>query len=173
MKIIEEKDFEEIYNSTYNQTLKFVVIRCNNFDDVNDILQDTYIELLKVIKKKKLNEDTNLQSYIIGISNNIIKRHYAKKKAKVYYIGEDEQSASVPDNVDIEAEFITKENVQAVWNEIKLKDLLTIKIFYLYFALDMKISEIAENLKITESTAKNRIYRTLKNLREELGKEEN
>lgn len=41
---IREKDFEKIYRQTYSKLLKYIVIKCNNIDD---ILQETYIELLK------------------------------------------------------------------------------------------------------------------------------
>ncbi len=53
----------------------------------------------------------------------------------------------------------------------KNKDLITTKIFYLYFAMGLKISEIAKELKMTESNVKNKIYRTLKELKKYLGKE--
>ena len=43
---IREENFKEIYRETYSETLKFIVIKCNNMEDINDILQDTYLELL-------------------------------------------------------------------------------------------------------------------------------
>ena len=36
--------FNEIYDKTYNNVLKFVVCKCSNIDDVNDIVQEIYIE---------------------------------------------------------------------------------------------------------------------------------
>lgn len=77
---IQEKDFENIYRQTYNKLLRYIVIKCNNIDDISDILQETYIELLKKIRKKKVLELDNIESFIFGISNNIIKRHFYKKK---------------------------------------------------------------------------------------------
>lgn len=44
---------DKIYKETYSKVLKFAVIKCRNLDDVNDIIQDTYLELLKLLKKKK------------------------------------------------------------------------------------------------------------------------
>ena len=77
---IQRKDFEEIYNNTYEIVLKFAIIKCNNIDDVNDIIQDTYLQLLKIIKRKKYLELENVNNFIFGIENNIIKRHYSKRK---------------------------------------------------------------------------------------------
>ena len=51
---IREKDFEKIYKDTYDNVLKFIVIKSSNFCDVNEILQDTYVELFK---KNETNEE--------------------------------------------------------------------------------------------------------------------
>ena len=48
------KDFESIYEETYNRTLKYIVCKCSNIEDVNDLIQDTYTELYIMLKKKKL-----------------------------------------------------------------------------------------------------------------------
>ena len=167
---IKKENFEEIYNETYNTVLRFIVVKCNDIDNINDILQDTYIEFLKILRKKRFLEINNIKNYMIAITNNIIKRHYYKKKKDnvVIYCESDED---IEDNIDLEEDFITKENAKNVWEYIKNKDLVTAKIFYLYFALELKISEIAEGLSLNESTVKNRIYRTLKEIKENLGKE--
>lgn len=172
---VTREEFETIYQNTYSKTLRFIIIKCNDIDNVNDILQDTYIELLKIIKKKKVLEIENIDSYIIGIANNILKRYYHKKKKDnvISYYSENKQEneIDIKDSFDLEQNIITKENVKEVWNYIKSKDLTTTKIFYLYFAMGLKISEIAKELTITESNVKNKIYRTLKELKKYLGKE--
>ena len=168
------KDFEEIYKNTYKQTLKFIIVKCNNIDDINDIIQDTYIELLKIIKKKQPLEIDNLNSYILGIANNIIKRHYYKKKKEniVYYYSkyENDIELEIKDDFDLEQDIITKENVSQVWEYLKNKNIEVTKIFYLYFALGLKISDISIELEITESNVKNKIYRTLKELKKYIQK---
>lgn len=170
---IRKEDFNQIYNETYNIVLRFIVVKCKDIDDLNDIIQDTYIEFLKILKKKKILDIDNINSYIVAITNNIIKRHYHKKKKDniVIYYENDEISVDIEDSFDLEQNFITKENVENVWEYIKNKDLVTTKIFYLYFVLDLKISEIAQELELNESTIKNRIYRTLKEIKKNLGKE--
>ncbi len=173
VKITREK-FKETYKTTYNNTLKFVIVRCNNIESVNDIIQDTYLELLKIIKKKKVVEVDNINNYVLGIANNIIKRHYHKKKKEniISYYQESEKEIEIIDSFNLEEEIITKENVSEVWEYVRKKDLITSKIFYLYFALGLKISDIAKELEIGESNVKNKIYRTLKELKKYLGKEE-
>ena len=164
--------FEFLYNNTYRNVLKYTICHCRNLDDVNDIVQDIYTELYqKTVNKKHINLD-NAESYIIGIAKNKIKKHYSL--AKISYIGsENENLGQYGDNeIDIEKDLITKDNVMQVWNYLKNKSELTAKIFYLYYVIDVPIKEIAEELKITESNVKNHLYRTQKDLKERFKKGE-
>ena len=158
--------FEFLYNSTYINVLKYTICHCRNLDDVNDIVQDIYTELYqKTVNKKHINLD-NAESYIIGIAKNKIKKHYSL--VKINYIGSENENLSQysENNIDIEKNLITKDNVMQVWNYLKNKSELTAKIFYLYYVIDVPIKEIAEELKITESNVKNHLYRTQKDLKE-------
>lgn len=67
--------------------------------------------------------------------------------------------------IDIESEFITKDNIDKIWKYINSINTDTAKIFYLYFILDMTLKEISEELKINESTIKSNLYRMLKNVK--------
>ena len=64
--------FNEIYDETNDYLLKYVIIKCHNINDVNDIIQETYLELWNILNKKELS-DLNVKSYLIGIANNKIK----------------------------------------------------------------------------------------------------
>lgn len=168
---MEEKDFEEIYEGTYLSTLKFITIHCYHVSDINDILQDTYVELYKILcKKQKLNVE-NKQSYICGIARNVIKRYGAKKKNTISLVNDEKEEIEVADTFDLEQNFMHKQDVQKVWEFIQKKDLITSKVFYLYFVLGLKITEIAQELRINESTVKNKIYRTQKEIQKRLGKD--
>ena len=61
--------------------------KCSNIEDVNDLLQETYVELYKTIKRKKYIILENYQNYIIGIAKNIIQKHYGLLyKLKIFSI---------------------------------------------------------------------------------------
>lgn len=131
-------------------------------------MQDTYLELLNKMKRNKLEKVENIENYILGIATNIIKRHYTKKKKENIISYDDEDNITellIQDDFDLEESIITKYNIDKVWEYIKNKELITIKIFYLYFGLGLKISEIAQELGAGESYIKNKIYRTLKELK--------
>ena len=72
----------------------------------------------------------------------------------------------IDSEIDLELEFITKENVRIIWEYIKNKNTEIAKIFYAYYHLGMKINEIALEMQLNESTVKNYIYRTIKELKQ-------
>ena len=73
--------------------------------------------------------------------------------------------------IDIETDFINKNNIDAIWNYLKTKDIHTARIFYLYFVSEMTFKEIANELGQKESTIKSNLYRMLKKLRKDFGGE--
>ena len=170
----ELEKFEEIYKKTYDVTLKYIICKCSNLEDVNDIIQEIYIELYKSLKNGKQIKD--LKAFIHGIAKNKIRKHfYVKNKLKtisIFQEKEDEETMiEIDSKIDIEAQMITKDNIESVWKYIIERNVLTGKIFYLYFVSEMTFKEIAKELGIKETTAKTKLYRMLKNIREMYGNE--
>lgn len=168
------KKFNEIYDKTYNNVLKFVVCKCSNIEDVNDIVQETYIELYKKITKNY--DIQNIESYIIGIARNKINKHYGllyrfKTLSLNNYNDELELIENIPDNVDIESITIKGIDLEIIWNQLKKKKIIIQKIFYLYYNLDLTIKETAHELHLSESYIKNCLYRTLKELQKFMRKD--
>lgn len=168
---ITKETFEFLYNNTYKNVLKYTICHCKNLDDVNDIIQDIYTELYQTIVNKKYINLNNAESYIIGIAKNKIKKHYSLSKVNCYIEYENKNLDQYGDNdIDIEKDLITKDNVMQVWNHLKNKSDLIARIFYLYHVLDIPIKEIAVELNITESNVKNQLYRTKKELKNKFKK---
>ena len=167
--------FNDIYDKTYLDLLKFVIVKCHNINDTNDIIQETYLELWNILNKKELS-DINIKSYLMGIANNKIKKHYTiLKKIKTISIFEKndkdiELIDLLEDKINIENFVIQKDNWITIWQFIKSKKNQDIpKVFYLYYKLDLSIKEISKELKVSESYIKNLIYRTLKELQKNFG----
>lgn len=168
---ITKDTFEKFYDDTYKNVLKYTICHCNNLDDVNDIIQDIYTELYKKISRKVLILE-NVEAYVIGIARKKIKRHYSlNQKVVIYEINEEIDNIDGND-IDIESNLITKDNVEQVWKYVRNKSELTAKIFYLFFVMDFPIKIIASDMKMTESSVKNHLYRTQKQLKEYLRRED-
>ena len=169
--------FNKIYDETYSDILKYIIIKCHDINDANDIIQEVYLEFWKILNKKDI-DDKNIKSFLIGISINKIKKHYTVNQ-KIKYIlvsdkDEDNAIEKIKDNIDIEKLVIKKDDFNNIWDYIKHKKNQNIpKIFYLYYVLDLSIKEISSTLNVTDSYVKNIIYRTIKELSSLLGKRDN
>ena len=170
--------FDDIYEKTYADILKYVIMKCHNIDDTKDIMQETYLELWNLLQKKKL-FDTNIKSYLIGIANHKIKKHYTllQKMKTISLFEKNHQEIewidTLPDNFDIEDMIVKQEDWDHIWRYIKKKKNQDIpKVFYFYYVSEFTIQEIATLFQVKESYIKHLIYRTLKELLDHFGKEE-
>ena len=173
------KKFNNIYDKTYSDILKYIIIKCHNVSDTNDIIQEVYLELCKILNKKNI-DDKNIKSYLIGIAINKIKKHYAImqriKTISMFHRNEKniELIDNLKDDINIENIIINKDDWNHIWEYIKSKKNQDApKIFYLHYVLGLSIKDISNELKVSESYVKNIIYRTLKELYSLFGKGDN
>ena len=152
--------FEKIYADSYETISKYVICNCSNIEDVKDIIQNVYIEVFKHIEK------IDETSYIIGIARNKIKDYYRFNYKKIFGFFEknNDNLEELPSDTNIEENFLNNSNIEEIWNYLKSKPIIISKIFYLHYYLDLTIKEISLELKINESSVKNYLYRTLKEL---------
>ena len=155
-------EFNEVYNKTYDLVLKYVVCKCNNVDDINDIIQDAYIALYKQLLKN--NDIDNINNYVIGIAKNKINKYYGLSY-KIKNLFTKTEINNLKNNINIEKNIIDKNNLEEIWKYLKNKNIIIFKIFYLYYVESLTIKEISNHLNINESNVKNYLYRTLKELK--------
>ena len=167
---VRKEAFVEIYNSTYDNTLKYVVSKCGNAEDVSDIMQNIYLKLYTYFEKGRKIERP--RDYVFGIAKNELKKYYHFK---------DGQKQNIPafsekdDNIELEAleSVLTMEipessdvDMDDIWRYIKGLDAVTYKIFVLHFHYDEKLVNIAKMLDMGESAVRVRLCRALKQMRE-------
>lgn len=167
--------FNDIYDKTHLDLLKYVIIKCHNINDANDIIQETYLEFWNIMNKKNLS-NSNIKSYLIGIANNKIKKHFTLlQKIKTISLFEKNDKDieiidTIKDGIDINSLIIQEDNWNIIWKYIKRKKNQDIpKVFYLYYKFELSIKEISKYLNVNESYIKNLIYRTLKELQDNFG----
>ena len=138
-------------------------------------MQETYLEFWNIINKKELS-DINIKSYLIGIANNKIKKHYTLlqkfKTISLFEINDKDRELieTLEDGVNINEIIIQKDNWNTIWKFIKSKKNQDIpKVFYLYYKLELSIKEISKELQRSESYIKHLIYRTLQELQNNFG----
>lgn len=148
--------FDVVYNESYKDISKYVVINANNIGDVKDILQNIYLEVYKNIDK------VSDKNYVFGIAKNVLKKYY---RFKFLRKNDTEITDNMKSSINLEKTVMDKFDTGLVWKYLKKKNNNIAKIIYLYYYEDFTIKEIANSLNLTESNVKNYIYRTLKELR--------
>ena len=68
---------------------------------------------------------------------------------------------------------IIKENIGFIWTYLNKKKGVIGKIFFFYYYEDYSLKEIAQMLNISEGNVKHYLYRTLKEIKEQLEEENN
>lgn len=148
--------FDVVYNESYKDISRYVVLNANNISNVKDILQNIYLEVYKNIDK------VSDKNYVFGIAKNVLKKYY---RFKFLRKDDTEITDNIKSNINLEKTVMDKFDTEIVWKYLKKKNNNIAKIIYLYYYEDFTIKEIANSLNLTESNVKNYIYRTLKELR--------
>lgn len=159
----------EIYKDTYNDVLRYVVSKCRSADDIPDLIQNTYFNFYN--RLKKYGEVKEPKKYLIKIAKNEVYKLYgflsfSRKCVPVFSQIDDEDFSNLELEIFSEEVYDNELLYKEIWKYIKACDILTFKVFVLYFSQGLKINEIARLLKVNESTVKNRLYRTIKQVKE-------
>ena len=174
--------FESLYDTTYPQIVLFVTKRCSDPTQIADIMQDIYADVYAVMMQKGCAYLQNPGAFV---------QHVAKKKLARYYGWKERLREMIPlfgQNREDDEEFETLELllddlpvVEQVEKGLLLSDIAAQlatkpldvqRIFLLYYSLDMPIRRIAAELNLRESSVKNKLYRTIGELRRLYGKDE-
>lgn len=169
--------FTQLYEETYDELLKYIVTHCSNLEDANEILQDTYLDFYRALKRRNIIQDP--RSYLFAIAKNKVKKHYTLfyrfKTISLFTSIKDtnnEIQDLIADDTDLEEQIMINLEIEEVWAHLKQKKQIIQKVFMLYYYFEMTHKEIAEALSISESSVKNYLYRTLKELRKEMNQDD-
>jgi RNA polymerase sigma-70 factor (ECF subfamily) len=166
--------FDEIYNSTNKAALGFITAKCGRTADIQDIFQDTYVELYQVLLKRGAEYITNEKALVLKIAKRKVAKYYSLLERLRFFVSantvsEDGESVDLSDfeadSFLIEDYVVNQEMLEIAKSYVHSKPETVQKIFYLFYDVELSISEISQELSINESSVKNNLYRTLKELR--------
>lgn len=178
----ENKQVKEYFEQTYKETNRsvtlFLISKCKNFVDVSDILQEVYMEYYKVLIRKGLDYIKEHEKFLISLCRKKIATYYSfwDRIPHKLYLDEKEDyereellsDAYDIDRDDVDDVFLQKEMIGDVKVLLKKQPDEVQKIFYLYYTMELKVSEIADLLHIKVHTVKNKLFRTRKIISEQL-----
>lgn len=157
--------FDRVYDKTKEKTLAYITAKCGNLSDIQDIFQETYSELYSIIKKKGENYFQNETAFVLYLAKKKLARHYGKRVITLPLYNDEGEDIELPDEMDIEDSLVDKDMVNRIFEKLSEKPIEIQKIFHLRFYFDMKLSEIAQLMNMSETNVKHKLYRTINEMR--------
>lgn len=149
------QEFNEFYEQTYLKFCRFIILNSPNMSHADDILQEAYLKMFKILKKKKI---IDKEAYLYKIGWNLIKKEFKMKDVLPL-----NEQLSDKDNSTYN-EVLLKMDLEKIYDYIKTKDILVQKALYLYY-YGLSLEQISWALNVSLAKVKNDIYRTLKELK--------
>ncbi len=157
---METKEYQRLVNLYLDMVYRVALNGCKNTYDADDVVQDTFLKLLKC--RKPFDSDEHIRNWLIRVTINECKRFWTSPwKTRI-----------VPLDENIEEPFIWEPEQSALYDKVleltpKYKETV-----YLYYFEDFSVKEIADILKISETAVQTRLQRARQKLKEILGGDE-
>lgn len=160
---------ENIVNDFSNYI--YTVIRNSNLkvsdEDIEELISDVVFTIWK--NQDKLDINRKITPYIAGITNNLVKKKY--RDTKVFDNIEDYENNLIEDS-NIELQFIENERNKGIMKQLDKLKKEDKTIFILYYFNEKSINDIANELNMSESKVKSKLFRTRKKLKKYLKEKE-
>ncbi|WP_136465302.1 RNA polymerase sigma factor [Flagellimonas onchidii] len=169
----EEKALETLINRHNQRISSFIYSKVMDRDVAEDIFQDTFIKVIKTLKRGSYSEEGKFLPWVMRIAHNLIIDHFRKNKRMPKFEGNDDFNIfSVIKDEKLNAEKqIIKDQIDSdltlLIDELPedQKEVLVMRIYK-----DMSFKEISENTGVSINTALGRMRYALINLRKIVNK---
>lgn len=162
-----DRAFQELYKRHSSRLNSFCMFKLNNKDDAEEIFQQTWIRFYNsVIGGKELE---CVVPFLLSIARNLIIDHFRSKKIKnnrIVDLSEPEMLEEIADSTAANHEVETTELSEIIQAAVNCLDEKYKEAFILKRYQDLSLNEIAELLDINLNTAKQRVSRATKMVRE-------
>lgn len=169
----EEKALEILIHRHNQRITSFIYSKVLDRDVTEDIFQDTFIKVIKTLKKGSYSEEGKFLPWVMRIAHNLIIDHFRKNKRMPMFEGTDDFnifSVIGDDKLNAEKQII-KDQIDSDLNMLieelpeDQKEVLLMRIYQ-----DMSFKEISENTGVSINTALGRMRYALINLRKIIDK---
>ena len=169
----DEKALEVLINRHNQRISSFIYSKVLDRDVTEDIFQDTFIKVIKTLKKGSYSEEGKFLPWVMRIAHNLIIDHFRKNKRMPMFEGSDDFnifSVIGDDKPNAEKQLIQDQitaDLQHLIEELPddQKEVLVMRIYK-----DMGFKEISENTGVSINTALGRMRYALINLRKIIDK---
>ncbi len=164
----DERALEGLIDKHNQRLSSFIYSKVGNRSITEDIFQDTFIKVIKTLRRGAYNEEGKFLPWIMRIAHNLIIDHFRKSSRMPMFEGADSYNIFAmmgDDKLDAERQIIKDQigsDLGVLIEELPLdqKEVLVMRIYR-----DMSFKEISENTGVSINTALGRMRYALINLR--------
>lgn len=164
----DEKALEILINRHNQRITSFIYSKVLDRDVTEDIFQDTFIKVIKTLKKGNYSEEGKFLPWVMRIAHNLIIDYFRKNKRMPKFEGNEDfnifsvigdeklnvEKQLIKDQIDTDLRYLIEELPD------DQKEVLLMRIYQ-----DMSFKEISENTGVSINTALGRMRYALINLR--------
>lgn len=158
--MISREDIIRLYSQHNKEIFNYIYHLTGSYETAEDILQETFINIIEYSKKTIINLDTS-KSLLYKTAHNLT-INYLKKKEKIYSL--DDAINNLPANDAIDDEILTQEIQKEVSNALEKLDITSRSIFILKRDNNYSNEKIAKLLDISERTVRRKLQSTLSHI---------
>ncbi|QCX00139.1 sigma-70 family RNA polymerase sigma factor [Aggregatimonas sangjinii] len=169
----DERALSTLVNRHNSRISGFIYSKVNNRDITEDIFQDTFIKVIRTLKRGTYSEEGKFLPWVMRIAHNLIIDHFRKSSRMPMFEGSDTFnifSVVSDDELDMERQMIKNQidcDLNLLIEELPKdqKEVLLMRIYK-----DMSFKEISDNTGVSINTALGRMRYALINLRKVIDK---
>ncbi len=170
-KVKQEARFNRFYQETYEKAMVYCLAKTGDFVNGEDLLADVYYAIYKRLLKGKEQEIGNLEAYLFTVLKNRIAKYWKRHRRELVMTAAANEEEGLEqllctDFQLTEETAIQKMLLQDILEYVSGSQALMRRAFTLHFYLGKTVEETALELEIPVTTARNYIYRLLREVRE-------
>lgn len=163
-----DASFEILLGRYRDRVFSYIVYTVRDRELANDIFQDTFIKVIKTLKKGNYNDEGKFLPWVMRIAHNLIIDHF-RKNNRIPVLENDRESDQFrkisSDELNIEKSMIKGQIHREVKELVKLLPKEQRQVLIMRIYCEMSFKEIAEQSNISINTALGRMRYALINLR--------
>ena len=160
--------FELLLTRYKDRVFSYILYTVKDEDLANDLFQDTFIKVLKSLKKGKYNEEGKFLPWVMRIAHNLVIDHF-RKSNRMPMSHETEHNNLMArlesDELNVEKNLVKGQIHKDVKDLIKHLPKEQRQVLIMRIYCEMSFKEIAENSDVSINTALGRMRYALLNLR--------
>jgi len=153
---------ESMYDQYHKNVYNYIAFRINNHHDAEELANDVFVKAIQ--GWKSYDQSFPMEGWLIGIAKNVVTDYLRKTMRRNFLTFDSILGLVSADRQPEEVVVINEESKQLMSAMVRLRDKER-QILSMKFATELKHSEIAEILKISESHVGVTVHRAMNKLK--------